>query len=98
MGYGQGRFRDGGWEWLTQLNLAHWTPTQAGRFLALVPDAERNTWEVVTQLGADVMTEYWRRVPAFYHSASTEDVEYAVSMLLKYNRPFHAVRVLNQDA
>jgi hypothetical protein len=95
MGYGQGRFRDKGWEWLTQLNLAHWTPEQAGRFLALVPDSERNTWEVVTQLGTDVMTEYWRWVPAFYHSASTEDVEYAVSMLLKYNRPFHAVRVLD---
>jgi transcriptional regulator with XRE-family HTH domain len=96
VGYGQGRFAEASWRWIEHIGLSQWTPEQAGGFLAFVPGFERKAWEVVKQLGADVMPEYWRRVSAFYHNASTEDVEYAVSMFLKHNRPFQAVRVLDR--
>lgn len=94
-GYGQGRFVDAGWEWIEQLGLVQWTPEQAGRFLAFVPEFKRRTWEFGEQLGEDVAREYWSWTPDFCRNASTEDVEYAVSMLLKYNRPFQAVQVLD---
>ncbi len=95
MGYGRGRFVDAGWEWIEQLGLVQWTPEQAGRFLAFVPEFERRTWEFIEQLGEDVAREYWSRTLDFCCNASTEEVEYGVSMLLKYNRPFHAVKMLD---
>lgn len=94
IGYGQGRLVDVGWEWLAHLELNQWTAEQSGCFLAFVPFAERKTWGLVEQLGAEVIEQYWSRVFAFRFDTPPEDVEYAISMLLKYNRPFQAVRML----
>jgi hypothetical protein len=94
--YGRGRFQDAGWKWINQIGLAQWTPEQAGRFLAFVFDFERKAWDFVEQLGENVIAEYWSRAFGLCFDAPAKDVEYALTMLLKSNRPFLAIRVLDR--
>ncbi len=94
LGYGRGCFAHESWEWIDHLGLSQWRPEQAGRLLVDVPRFERKTWDIVEHLGAGVEEQYWRRAFNALSNAAPEDMRYAVAMLLKYHRPFPALRIL----
>ena len=87
------RFEELSWAWLGKLPLHEWSAVQASRFLLSIP-SDRRAWVLVDQLGAKVVQLYWSQTNHTGRRLSTNDVEYAVSMLLKYNRPFMAVDVV----
>jgi transcriptional regulator with XRE-family HTH domain len=92
-GYAQGSLAGKEKEWVGSLNIVEWSVPEAGELLLLLP-FEVYTWNLVAVLGSAVEEYYWSRVPKFCHSDNKEDVGLAVSMLLKYHRPFHACDVL----
>ena len=97
-GYVLGRFRredNDNWNWVNSLPLAEWSAEEAAKFVSALRCFGSKSWELVTQLGGNVTKCYWNEVPANYIEPKKEDVEYAVSKLVEYNRPFRAIDLLN---
>jgi transcriptional regulator with XRE-family HTH domain len=94
-GYARGRFANNGWEWVDSLPLAEWSAESVGK-LALILDFNRQTWDLVSFLGDDISEYYWSRVRGFCREPKKEDVQYTMSMLIKYNRPLQAIDVIDK--
>ena len=92
-GYAFGCSDAKGISWIDSLGITKWSVAEAGEFLLLLR-FDPYTWNLVSGLGAAVEEYYWSRVTRFCHTGKKEDVEFAVSMLLKYHRPFPACDVL----
>jgi len=95
-GFVSGRFNEEKWDWIKHLKLKNWNAKQAGT-LALVLPFNKKTWDLVNELGEEVCKYYWRRIVAFCHNCTKDEVEYAVSMLIKYNRPLQAADVIGME-
>ena len=84
----------GGWEWVRQLPLSDWKPTETATFLS---QAAFNavTWRFTEDQDENVFEEYWRTVPVYGCShLDQEQLEYACSMLLKVDRVDSAIDAL----
>jgi transcriptional regulator with XRE-family HTH domain len=92
-GYAFGCSEAKGTSWVAGLPLRDWSVSEAGEFLLLLK-FEEYAWNLVKGLGADVEEYYWSRVGRFCYGGKKNEVEFAVSMLLKYHRPFQACYVL----
>jgi len=74
--------------------MSNWSIAQMGEFALQLPSSERRSWEFVSGKGAGVEERYWSKMFGSSRSGNTDDVAFAIRMLLKYNRPFQAFRVL----
>lgn len=92
-GYASGRFANKGWALVSSLPLTRWSAESVGKF-ALILDFDQKTWDLVSDLGTEVSDYYWSHISRFCRDPKKEDVEYAVSMLVKYHRPLQAIDVL----
>jgi transcriptional regulator with XRE-family HTH domain len=88
-GYVWGRFRAAGCEWATNLMTEKWTGTDVAKFALLLP-FERKTWDLVAGKGKDAEEYYWQNTARSVPNADVAEVQAAISMLLKYHRPFQA--------
>ena len=52
---------------------------------------ERWTWDQVAQIGGEIEKTYWRRAPVFWMSDDSEDVAFAIRMLISVGRARHAL-------
>ncbi len=87
-------FEHKGWEWVEKLPVRTWQPEQSGLFLSVLP-FERKTWAWVEKQNTGVEAFYWGLVQAFVRDGKKEDIEFAVTKLLHYERPLQAIDVLN---
>ena len=94
MGNVSALFERKGWDWIETLPLNEWLPEQTGLFLSFLP-VERRTWALVEKLGVEVDALYWKRVRGDLRETNKEDVEFAASKLLDYERPLQAIDVLS---
>ena len=92
MGYVAGRFEGGRWDWVANLGPSVWLPEHVAT-LALYLPFGRETWEFVSNIGEDANRIYWTRAMSEGHCLIQQDLEYAVSRLLQYSRPFQAIKV-----
>ena len=92
-GYARARFRSKEWSWVKSLPLNTWSDEQVAT-LALALPADRATWKLIEEHGPDAVSGYWRSVPHLFGLKDTADVEYAVAMLLRVDRPFLAIQTL----
>ncbi len=97
-GYISGRFyinNEPQWNWIKQFPLKKWTYEQVSAVLVLLP-FEPTTWNLVESLGEKATASYWSaRNSDIYRGKNLKELEYAVSMLLKYRRPFRAIDLLD---
>jgi transcriptional regulator with XRE-family HTH domain len=97
-GYVWGRFRAAGWDWVKGFKTATWSAKEVGEVALALQPFGRPTWNFVAGKGRGAEEHYWRntsRVPLSTDlSNDSGEVEHAVSMLLNYNRPYHACSVL----
>jgi transcriptional regulator with XRE-family HTH domain len=92
-GYVWRRFREAGWDWVKGLKTAKWSARAVGEVALFLP-LERQAWELVTGKGPGAEEHFWRNTGDYSRSTNPEEIGGAVSMLLKYHRPFHACFVL----
>jgi hypothetical protein len=93
-GFVLGRYRSERWEWIRGLDRNTWSAEELGRVLLDLP-FERRTWELAGEKGADVAEYYWKHTGAFLHEPNSEDVAFAVSMLVKHKQPPRAFDVIS---
>ncbi len=95
MGYAAKRFDLGEWPWArTVLNPAasEWTPAKRAAFLQALPFVPE-TWDWAERFGEDTDRAYWSTVvPTPLDDPAT--VERATTLLIRYERPAHAVYLL----
>ncbi len=91
-GFVRGKFHTQGWQWVNQIELTNWNPSQIGQFLAYLPFASETWKRVSTLLGKDE-SPYWSRANATPHEEDT-DLAYGLSRLVHYNRPLVAIRCI----
>ncbi|HEY7326646.1 MAG TPA: helix-turn-helix transcriptional regulator [Gemmataceae bacterium] len=92
-GFVWSRFRPDNWDWVEKIARKDWTPKERGEIL-LVLLFERRTWELVQKLGPEVEEYYWSHVRDIYRGQDPGDVEFSISMLLRYEQPLQAIDVL----
>jgi len=91
-GFVRGRFRTQGWQWVDQIELTNWTPSQIGQFLAYLPFASE-TWKLVSALLGEDESPYWSRANATSYDEDIE-LDYGLNRLVEYNRPLVAIRCI----
>ncbi len=91
-GFVREKFRTWGWQWVNQIELTNWTPSQVGRFLAYLPFASE-TWKRVSALLGEDEAPYWSRANATPHEED-RDLAYGLNRLVHYNRPLVAIRCI----
>ena len=87
------RIATGNWDWVEEATRKGWTPRELSEFV-LVLDFERKTWELVQKSGPEVEEYYWSHARQIYRGREPEDIEFSVSMLLRYGQPLQAIDVL----
>lgn len=87
-------FRDRKESWgaalVAQARREAWGDTALTTILHALP-VGRWTWDQVTKIGGEIETSYWRQIPVFWMSDDTEDVAYAIRMLIRVGRARHAL-------
>jgi transcriptional regulator with XRE-family HTH domain len=87
-------FRDRKEAWagalVAQARREAWGDTALTTILLALP-VGRWTWEQVAELGGELETAYWLRVPVLWTSEDSEDVAYAIRMLIRVGRARHAL-------
>lgn len=82
-------FRDRKEPWATDLvakaRAEGWSNTALLTILNAFP-IERGTWSQVAEIGGEIETAYWRRVPVFSMSEDSDDIAYAIRMLISVGR------------
>ncbi len=94
LGFGFRRRELEGDEWSGRIlngpAFPNWPARKKSEFCLCLP-AVRQTWEMVSDLGAEVERGFWGRTPVHLICYGDADAEVAVSKLLKYNRCLDAV-------
>ena len=67
-----------------------WGDTALLTILRALP-IERWTWDQVARIGGEIETIYWSRTPVLWMSEDSEDVAYAIHMLISAGRARHAL-------
>ena len=95
-GFVWSRFEGGGWQWVDGIDMAQWTSTQTGQFLAFLPFTP-GTWERSNRLLGpdDASYSYWSKTSANPYEADTT-LELAIDKLIQHGRPKAALRCLNK--
>jgi hypothetical protein len=91
-GFVRSRFRIGGWKWVDAINMARWTSSQIGQFLAFLPFVPE-TWERAARLIGPNEIPYWSRTSANPYEAAT-GLELAIDRLIQHGRPHAALRCI----
>jgi len=89
------RYWTKGWEWVDQLSLSDWSPTQIGRFLSFLP-FNPETWTRAEQLLGEHAALYWRETNVNAFDAEG-NLEQAIDKLLQYDRPHAALNCLDRQ-
>jgi hypothetical protein len=92
-GFVQGKFRRCAWQWVDELDISQWTPSQIGQLLAFLPFIPK-TWERSAQLLGEDESSYWSKTSA--NLPVGIDGEEAVDCLVQYGRPHEALRCLER--
>jgi len=94
-------FRDRKEPWASALvakaRAQHWGDTALLTILRALPIG-RWTWNQVAEIGGEIETTYWRRAPVFWMSEDSEDVVYAIRMLISVGRARHALPLAGRGA
>ena len=94
-------FRDRKEPWAAALvakaRAEHWSDTALLTILRALPIG-RWTWDQVAQIGGEIETAYWRQAPVFWMSEDSEDVAYAIRMLISVGRARHALPLAGRGA
>lgn len=91
--YLQARFNAEGWALAEKLDVDSWPGEQIACFaLALGPTSE--TWKWVESKGQIATDEYWRNFGLYPLPKDESELNYLVSRLLQYGRPFSAIHFL----
>jgi len=93
-GFIRGRFRSRGWRWVDNINTSQWVSAQIGQFLSFLPFSPE-TWERAKSLLGEDQSAYWSKTSANPYEANT-GLDVAIDQLLKYGRPFAAIRCLSK--
>jgi hypothetical protein len=91
-GFVQGRFHKRGWQWIDQIEISKWHPSQIGQFLAYLPFTSK-TWERVSSFLKGDESSYWSRANATPYEID-KDLDFAIEQLILYDRPFTAINCL----
>jgi transcriptional regulator with XRE-family HTH domain len=87
-------FRDRNESWAAALiakaRAENWGDTTLLTILRALP-IERWTWDRVAQIGGEIETTYWRRAPVFWTGEDSEDIAYAIRMLMSVGRARQAL-------
>jgi transcriptional regulator with XRE-family HTH domain len=75
---------------ITEARAKNWGDTALLTILRALP-IERWTWDMVAQIGGEIETTYWRRSPVFWTSDDSEDIAYAIRMLMSVGRARQAL-------
>jgi hypothetical protein len=93
-GFVSGRFSSKGWQWVEKIYISQWSPVQIGQFLAYLPFVPK-AWELSGKFLGKDESPYWTRTNANPYNAD-ESLEEAVDSLVKYGRPYAAIRCLRR--
>lgn len=93
-GFVWSRFRHCGWQWVDNIDTSRWTPAQIGLFLSSLPFTP-DTWERSTRLLGEDESAYWNKTGVNPYDAGS-GLESAVDQLMKYGRPYAAIRCLHK--
>jgi hypothetical protein len=78
-------FRDRKEPWATALiaraRAENWSDTALLTILRALP-MKRWTWDQVSKIGGEIEMTYWHRAPVFWPSEDSEDIAYAIRMLI----------------
>jgi hypothetical protein len=94
LGFNSERINKFGKEWAIEKYFnqgINWLPKQRGVFLSCLP-ACRDTWEIARAYDAETEHEYWMLINPY--QIKNEDCKYAVTCLLKYDRPYTAATLI----
>lgn len=91
-GYVLSRFENGGWQWVDGIDTSKWSASAIGQFLSFLPFTQ-DTWERSRRLLGEDESAYWTKVTGFTFRAES-GLEYAIEQLLRYGRPYAAIRSL----
>ncbi len=94
-------FRDRKEPWAAALvdkaRAEQWSDTALLTILRALPIG-RWTWDHVAQIGGEIETAYWRQAPVFWMSEDSEEVAYAIRMLISVGRARHALPLAGRAA
>ena len=89
-------FRDRKEPWaealIARAKVKNWGDIALLAILLALP-INRWTWDQVARIGGEIETTYWRRAPVLWVSEDSEDIAYAVRMLIKVGRARQALRL-----
>jgi hypothetical protein len=91
-GFIRGRLRHKGWSWVDSIDTSGWSPEQISRFLSFLPFTS-DTWERAERLLGEQERLYWTNTTINPYEAEG-NLQQAVDRLLKYGRPYAAIRCL----
>lgn len=91
--YTWARFRADQWDLTRQLGVDQWQAEQIVAF-GLALWFENTTWNWIESHEEAVVAGYWRKCGLYPQPATEIDLQYVVSKLLAYGRPFSAIHVL----
>jgi len=93
-GYVRARFRNRGWQWVDSINTSQWTAAAVGQFLSFLPFTQE-TWKRAQRLLGEDESAYWTKVRGYAFQAES-GLEFAIERLLRYGRPYAAIRCLHR--
>jgi len=93
-GFVRGMFHGRGWQWVDDIDISRWMPSQKGQLLACLPFTPE-TWKRVAQLLEKDELPYWSKTGVNPYEAE-EGLERAVDLLVQHGRPYEAVRCLER--
>lgn len=93
-GFVSGRFQSSGMHWVEQLKIERWVPGQIGQFLTFLPFSSE-VWAVASRVLGEDESPYWTRTFANAYQANGP-LDIAVDQLLRYGRPYAAIRCLGK--
>ena len=94
IGLARGRFNDGGWSWLDNLDFAPWSSLQVAELHARIGMLSKKAWERAAKFGVEVEEKYWRRVGARKRDCEPNDVEFIANKFLSAARPVSTIDFL----
>jgi hypothetical protein len=88
-GFVWGRFHKLGWQWVDEIRVNDWSPTQVAKFFAFLPFTSE-CWERIGRFSEDATNHYWETVrPNPYNEK--DNLTYAISKFIERSRINEAI-------
>lgn len=84
---------ENGWEWVDGLDRSSWSPSQAARFLTILPFIQE-TWVRLADWLGDNESEYWVSDSLIPYASADEEMDCGIDQLIKHRRYGAAIRCL----